>query len=205
MRGLPRAVLSVGPGARPTSIADERSDTSRSSLFGFAGAHRMGIPVGVRTRNSRKPQKNRECEALYPYPAQPAMSDRFTVGRERPHSTGVESTIQWLSNQKSVSAASMRITRLNSGNAIRSRLFQPGCFGTYGNIAPSRERTNRSRRDSGVNPSSACATARQTSSFVTERSWTPCLRSRTPRQHSDDLDESDAPQVEPTASTPVTG
>lgn len=49
------------------------------------------MPVGVRTRYRRRPQKNREWEAQYPYPAQPAMSERFTVGRERPHSTGVES------------------------------------------------------------------------------------------------------------------
>jgi hypothetical protein len=49
------------------------------------------MPVGVHTRYSRKPQKNREWLAQSPYPAQPARSDRFTVGRERPHSTGVES------------------------------------------------------------------------------------------------------------------
>jgi hypothetical protein len=49
------------------------------------------------------------------------MSDRFTVGRERPRSTGVESTIQWLSSQKSVSAASNRIAFLTSGNAARRR------------------------------------------------------------------------------------
>lgn len=57
------------------------------------------MPVGVHTRYSRSPQKNHEWLAQYPHPAQPAMSDRFTVGRERPHSTGVESMIQWLSNQ----------------------------------------------------------------------------------------------------------
>ncbi|GAA2938673.1 hypothetical protein GCM10011428_66320 [Streptomyces violaceus] len=50
--------------------------------------------MGVHTRYSRKPQENRERLAQYPYPAQPARSDRFTVGRERPHSTGVESMIQ---------------------------------------------------------------------------------------------------------------
>lgn len=44
--------------------------------------------------NRRRPQKNRLWPARYPYPAHPAMSDRFTVGREQPHSTGVESTIQ---------------------------------------------------------------------------------------------------------------
>lgn len=55
------------------------------AFFGFASAHRMDIPVGVRTTNRRRPQKNRESKARYPYPAQPAMFDRFTVGRERPH------------------------------------------------------------------------------------------------------------------------
>ena len=38
------------------------------------------------------PQKNRECEAQYPYGAQPARSGRLTVSRDRPHSTGGEST-----------------------------------------------------------------------------------------------------------------
>lgn len=69
-----------------SSIADS---TSRSSSFGFGSAHRMGIQVGVHTWNRRRPQKNREREAQYPYPAQPAMSVRFIGGRERPHSTGV--------------------------------------------------------------------------------------------------------------------
>ncbi|MEU5839511.1 hypothetical protein ABZ820_38460 [Streptomyces diacarni] len=68
--------------------------TSRSSSFGLARAHRIGIPAGAHTGYSRRPQENREWLAQYPYPAQPARSDRFTVGRERPHSTGVESMIQ---------------------------------------------------------------------------------------------------------------
>ncbi len=88
------------------------------------------MPVGVHTRYRRSPRKNREWLAQYPYPAQPARSDRFTVGRERPHSTGVESMIQWLSNRKSVSVARSRMARLAGGSAARSRLFQPGCFGT---------------------------------------------------------------------------
>jgi hypothetical protein len=49
------------------------------------------------------------------------MAERWTVGRERPHSTGVESAIQTLSSQKSVSAAISRITRLINGKAAPSR------------------------------------------------------------------------------------
>ena len=45
------------------------------------------------------------------------------MGRDIPHGTGVESMIQWLSNQKSLSMASSRIIRLTSGNAARSRLL----------------------------------------------------------------------------------
>jgi hypothetical protein len=92
------------------------------------------------------------------------MSDRFTAGREWPYSTGVESTILGLSNQKSVSTANNRIAFLTGGNAAGSHLFQPGCLGTYGNIAPSRESTNRSERGSEVKPSRACASASVTSS-----------------------------------------
>lgn len=144
-----------------SSIADR---TSRSSVLGFASAHRTDILVGVQTGNRRSPQKNPEREAQYPYPAQPAMSDRFTVGREWPYSTGVESTILGLSNQKSISTASNRIAFLTGGNAAGSHLFQPGCLGTYGNIGPSRESTNRSERDSEVKPSRAGASASVTSS-----------------------------------------
>jgi len=39
------------------------------------------------------------------------------------HGTGVESTIQWLSNQKSLSLPRSRMIRLTSGNAERSRLL----------------------------------------------------------------------------------
>jgi hypothetical protein len=51
------------------------------------------------------------------------MSGRLTAGRERAHSTGVESAIQTLSSQKSLSAARSRITCLISGSAARSRLL----------------------------------------------------------------------------------
>lgn len=77
----------------------------------------------MHTRYSRRPQKYREWLAQYPYPAQPARSERCTVGRDIPQGTGVESTIQVLSNQKSLSWARSRITRLTSGSAARSRLL----------------------------------------------------------------------------------
>jgi hypothetical protein len=43
--------------------------------------------------------------------------------QRRPHSTGVESAIQTLSNQKSLSMARSRITCLISGSAARGRLL----------------------------------------------------------------------------------
>ena len=51
------------------------------------------------------------------------MLERWAVGRDRPHSTGVESAIQTVSDQKSLSAASSRMTCLASGSAARSRLW----------------------------------------------------------------------------------
>jgi len=45
------------------------------------------------------------------------------VGRDIPHGTGVESTIQQVSSQKSVDLASSRMTRLTSPSAARSRLL----------------------------------------------------------------------------------
>lgn len=104
------------------------------------------------------------------------MSDRFTVGRDMPHGTGVESTIQWLSNQKSVSVASSRIAFLTSGNAARSRLLYPGRFGMCGNIAVRLLQAKRSQRASEVKPSRACATARHTSSESLNRGGLPSHR-----------------------------
>jgi hypothetical protein len=60
------------------------------------------------------------------------MSERLTAGRERAHSTGVESAIQTLSNQKSLSAAKSRIAFLISGKAALSRLLYPGWCGSKG-------------------------------------------------------------------------
>jgi hypothetical protein len=44
------------------------------------------------------------------------MSERRAVGRERPHSTGVESAIHTSADQKSLSAARSRMTCLTSGS-----------------------------------------------------------------------------------------
>lgn len=92
----PLSAITSRPGrfaGRCGSRSSIAAGASRSSIV-VANAHRWGIPVGVQTKNSRSPQKNRECQAQYPYPAQPTMSDRLTAGRERPHCTGVEPTIQ---------------------------------------------------------------------------------------------------------------
>jgi hypothetical protein len=72
-------------------------------------------------RYSRSPQNQREWLAQYPYFAHPAISERLTAGRDRPHSTGVESATQTSSNQKSLSATRSRIACLTSGSAARSR------------------------------------------------------------------------------------
>jgi hypothetical protein len=78
----------------------------------------------------------------------------------------MESVIQWLSNEKSLSVARSRMTRLTNGEADRSRQFQPGCLGTYGSIehiGHSRGWMNRSHLDSGVRRNTAWAMARQKS------------------------------------------
>ncbi|MER7690856.1 hypothetical protein [Streptomyces sp. NPDC097610] len=46
-----------------------------------------------------------------------------------PQGTGVESTIQWLSNQRSLSMAGSRIICLTRGSAARRRLLQYDCRG----------------------------------------------------------------------------
>jgi hypothetical protein len=51
------------------------------------------------------------------------MSERWTVGRDMPHGTEVESVIHTVSVQKSLSMASSRIMRLSSGSAAFNRLW----------------------------------------------------------------------------------
>ena len=53
----------------------------------------------------------------------PARSERLTVSRERPHSTGVEPTIHTSSLHTEVSVASSRVTRRSSPALLRSRLL----------------------------------------------------------------------------------
>jgi hypothetical protein len=55
---------------------------------------------------------------------------RFAVGRDRPHSTGVESINHVASAQASVSAAGIRITDGSIDAALRSRLSYPDWPGT---------------------------------------------------------------------------
>jgi len=107
--------------ARRGSWSQIAMSTCRSSTFGSARAQATGSPAGVQTRCSRRPQNQREWEQQKPYLAQPASSERLTVGRDRPHSTGLESTIRTGSVRRSVSAAGQRITCLISGNAARRR------------------------------------------------------------------------------------
>ena len=63
----------------------------------------------MQTRCSRRPQKYREWLAQYPYSAHPARSERLAVSRDRPHSTGVESTTHTSSVHTAVSAARARM------------------------------------------------------------------------------------------------
>ena len=76
-------------------------------------------------------------------------------GRERPHSTGVESAIRTLPDQKSLSAARSRITCRTSGSTARSRLLQPGWCGRYRNMARRWQIANRIHRYFLGKPSSA--------------------------------------------------
>ena len=62
----PLSEISRMPSRRATRSASTSSiaaRTSRSSIFGLASAHRIGMPAGVHTRYRRRPQKNREWEA----------------------------------------------------------------------------------------------------------------------------------------------
>lgn len=68
----------------------------------------------MQTRCRRRPQKKRLWLAQYPYSAHSARSERLTVSRERPHSTGVESTIRMPSLHTEVSVAGARVTRRSS-------------------------------------------------------------------------------------------
>jgi hypothetical protein len=89
--------------------------------FGAGEGEGDGQAAEVATRCSRSPQNQREWLAQYPYSAQPARSERRAVSRERPHSTGVQSTTQTSSVHKLVSAASSRIKVVISTAAARSR------------------------------------------------------------------------------------
>src|SRR5262245_42577800 len=110
-------------------VFQDASSTCRSSALATARANPMGSPPTVAIRCSRSPQKYREWEAQYPYCAHPARSERLTVSRDRPHSTGVESTTQTSSAHSEASVASTRITTVIRAAEARSRLLYPGCRG----------------------------------------------------------------------------
>ena len=98
------------------------SKTSRSSALASFNAHPMGSPSTMQTECRLKPQKNRECEAQYPYSAHPARSERCTVWRELAHSTGIESTTHTLSVATLVSAPSIAISHDIVATRLRRRL-----------------------------------------------------------------------------------
>ena len=60
------------------------------------------------------------------------MSDRLAVGRERPHSTGVESISHTSSLQPRVSIAKIRITALSWSDAAPQPLVVAGLAGQIG-------------------------------------------------------------------------
>jgi len=98
---------------------------------------------------------------------------RVTVSRDRPHSTGVESTTQTSSLHSEVSIASIRITRMNRKNAFRIRLLYPDCPICRGNMPARFLFTYRSQRRSEVNPRSADITAIASSSASLSVSGVP--------------------------------
>lgn len=91
--------VGFGPGLRPDQrrARAESDEIGRCVAFVGLGASeraRDGQAPGVRMRWRWRLQKFQECDAWYTYLPYSARSERFTVSRERPHSTSVESTSQ---------------------------------------------------------------------------------------------------------------
>src|SRR5699024_3967062 len=99
------------------------SNTARSSALAPVRAHPMGSPCRVQSRCRRKPQKNLEWEAQYPYSAHPARSERLTVSRDRAHSTGVESMTHTSSVATLVSVPSILTSQDIVPDSLRSLLL----------------------------------------------------------------------------------
>ena len=122
LRGVEQAVTgSVG------SVADDDGQV-------------LVVAVGVHTRCSRSPQKNRDWLAQCPYSAHPARSERLTVSRERVHSTGVESITHMSSVATLVSLPRAVINLDMVAASFRSRLSYPGWRGSVGNMTSRRAR-----------------------------------------------------------------
>ena len=116
--GMLRAVI-----AHPVACTSRciPSRMSRSSALAPVSANATGSPDRAHTRCRRNPQKKRECEAQYPYSAHPARSERFVVSRDRPHSTGVESTTHTSSVHREVHATRCAMTARSIPAAARTR------------------------------------------------------------------------------------
>ncbi len=81
-----------------------------------------GLSSRVRVRQLESAPDQRECGCRSPC-APPARSERFTVSRDRAHSTGVESTTQTSSVQTLVSRASLPVSQFKVPARRRSRLL----------------------------------------------------------------------------------
>ena len=156
-QGLPRVLFhDVTPGVQHAQ--------QRLALIGLGAGDReqdrqplrTGCTPGAaaaprRTGNATRSSRTRPSPGDVPL--------RLTVSRDRPHSTGVESTTQTSLLHSAVSIASIRITRMNSQNAFRTRLLYPDCPIRRGNMPARFLLTWRSQRRSEVNPSRADITA----------------------------------------------
>src|SRR6516162_10197493 len=90
----PLSVTTAVPGAG--RFADWSSRICRVAFcspnsLGLARPNPVTVPSQVQISSSLAPQYQREWLGQYPYPAQPARSERFAVRTDWPHGTGVAS------------------------------------------------------------------------------------------------------------------
>jgi hypothetical protein len=123
--------LSRPGGDEVCDSATSRSSRSRVRWPWPRSGRRRGAGPAKYTPGAHAGPRRSDCgrRSQYPYSAHPARSEGLTVSRERPHSTGVESTVHTSSRPMEVSVASTPVTRRSSSAALRRRLLQPGCFG----------------------------------------------------------------------------